>query len=576
MGTRTGTVSDVFCLGLAQLDPRVGDISANRDGLLRGRMEAGALGAELVLGGELGLVGYPPEDLLLRSGFLEASASAAREIAVACDDGGSGLLFGAPLCEGDKLYNVLYLAHGGELTVAHKKCILPNYGVFDEKRYFTSASVEDISPLLWRDYRLGVLICEDCREESPSARLAEMGAQCLLVSNASPYHSGKHARRVELMAARARESGLSGVYVNLVGAQEDLVFDGTSFAIDGAGVETARLESFVEQVSLISFVDENGRLVAQPATRAAARAGVLAEEMTDDAARYATLTLGLRGYFVKSGFGRALLGLSGGIDSALTLALAVDALGADNVRAFQMPSEYTSAESREDSRSVADALGVRLEEMEISAVRAAAEATLSSVWSGRFDHREPGLAEENLQSRIRGLLLMTLSNQDGDLLLATGNKSEYAVGYATLYGDTCGGYAPLKDLYKTQVYQLARWRNRSCPKGGKGVGGVIFSERILSKAPSAELRPEQTDQDSLPSYDTLDGVLHGLLEENRTPQALVRDGYDSDVVSFVVGRLRGSEFKRRQAPPGPRVSCRAFGRDRRHPILDGFSENGIR
>ncbi|MDA7981148.1 MAG: NAD+ synthase [Alphaproteobacteria bacterium] len=559
-------MSNPLKLGMAQINPKVGDFAANEQTLMQARAAAQNLGAELVLAGELALVGYPPEDLLARNAFIAAAETTARKIAAQCDSDGPALLFGAPIREGEHLYNALLLADNGELKTAHKKCVLPNYGVFDEKRYFTPADPAEIAPLKWRDRNLGVLLCEDCWEKTPAQNLAARNAQCLLVANASPYSENKHLRRRELMSARAKENKLGGVYVNLVGAQEDLVFDGSSFAVDDIGAELARLASFTEETALVTLAARAGRLVPLPADSAPAP--------SEDAARYAAVTLGVRDYFAKSGFTRALLGLSGGIDSAVVLALAVDALGAGNVRAFMLPSEYTSAESREDAAAVAAALNVSLHEMEIGAVRDAAEKTLAPVFGDDFNRAAPGLAEENLQSRIRGALLMTLANQSGDLLLATGNKSEFAVGYATLYGDTCGGYAPLKDIYKTQVYQLARWRNEERNYDARGADGEIFPPRILSKPPSAELRPDQTDQDTLPPYEILDAVLHGLLERNRAPAELI-DDYDPGVVFFVVERLRESEFKRRQAPPGPRVSVRAFGRDRRHPILDNFIEERL-
>jgi NAD+ synthase (glutamine-hydrolysing) len=532
-------------LALAQFDFPVGAVAANADRVRALMRDAHTGGAELLACPELALSGYPPEDLLLRPSFLAACQSEMDRLATESD--GLAALVGFPHSEG-VAYNAAALLREGRIAQVAHKCVLPNYGVFDDKRWFESGHAVTVTTL--GGVRVGLLICEDVWQPEPAAAAARAGAEAIIVINASPFDTAKQAQREALLAARARETGCAFAYLNMVGGQDDVVYDGASLLVDGDGTVAARAPAFVDALLWAEF-DSGSR-------KWKARDWPIARDTSPEATLYAALVRGVRDYVRKNGFDGVLLGLSGGIDSALTLAVAVDALGADKVTAVMLPSRYTSDLSLREAHAQARTLGVEYLDVPIGGVVDAAGAALEPACGELAD-----LTAQNLQARSRGLLLMALSNQTGKLLLTTGNKSEMAVGYATLYGDMCGGYAPLKDVYKTQVYQLARWRNRP------GQGDMIPAA-VIARAPSAELRADQTDQDSLPDYDVLDGILRRCIEGAESQAEIVAAGYDPDDVQRVVRMLYVSEFKRRQSAPGPRVSTCAFGRERRYPISNAW------
>ncbi|HYD98126.1 MAG TPA: NAD+ synthase, partial [Alphaproteobacteria bacterium] len=503
--------ADRLVLAMAQLDPVVGDIPGNLAKIRAAR--AAASGADLVLTPELSLVGYPPEDLVLKPAFVEAARAALDALAADTADGGPALLVGLPWPSGDArrpVHNAVALLDGGRVVKVQAKHDLPNYGVFDEVRVFAPGPLPEATD--FRGIRLGLLVCEDMWTAGPTAALAKGGAELILVPNGSPYEQDKVGERAELAALRAAESRLPLVYVNQVGGQDELVFDGASFVLDASGGLRVQLPAFAEAVRTVEFRREAGRWVPADGPHAAVPRG--------PAAVYGALVLGLRSYVEKNRFPGVILGLSGGIDSALAAALAVDALGPDRVRAVMMPSPYTSQDSLDDAEDCARRLGIRLDTVSIGPAMAAFDTMLGPLFEGRA----PDVTEENLQSRARGVALMALSNKFGHMVLSTGNKSEMSAGYATLYGDMCGGYAILKDVYKTTVYAISEWRNTAVPEGGRGPAGVVIPERILTKAPSAELKPDQTDQDNLPPYEVLDAILHGLVEEEATLDQIVARG----------------------------------------------------
>ncbi|HET7359344.1 MAG TPA: NAD+ synthase [Rhodanobacteraceae bacterium] len=534
-------------LALAQHDFPVGAVAANAARMRELLEEARIAGASLVAFPELSLCGYPPEDLLLRPSFLAECAAQLQALATATGD--VAALVGHPHADGDGSCNAASLLRGGRVACTARKQALPNYAVFDERRYFrpgTRSEVADIGGI-----RVGLLICEDVWEPAPAMQAAAAGAELLLVINASPWDGAKQREREALLAERARASGCAIAYLNLVGGQDDLLFDGASLLVDADGRIAARAPAFADALLLCEFDSASRRLRAQ-AWPVAADAGA-------EATLYAGLRRGVRDYVDKNGFSGVLLGLSGGIDSALTLALAVDALGAERVAAVMLPTRYTSQLSLDGARAQAEALGVDYQVLSIEAALETMLATLLPAFAGK----PVDTAEENLQARIRGALLMALSNKHGGLLLATGNKSEMAVGYATLYGDMCGGYAPLKDVYKTVVYRLARWRNEAHD-------GPVIPAAVIGRPPSAELRHDQTDQDSLPPYDELDAILERFIEGEQSQADIVAAGFTAAVVQRVARLVLANEFKRRQAAPGPRVTRRAFGRDRRYPISSAW------
>ena len=544
-------------IALAQLNPTVGDVAGNAAMMRRVRDEAAAQGADLVVCSELALVGYPPEDLVLRPALVDAAAAVLGELERESRSMSIGLVATLPWRHEGRLYNAAALVAGGR-TEFRFKHELPNYGVFDEKRVFAPGPLPD--PVDLRGVRIGLPICEDVWSPACAARLANAGAELLLVPNGSPFEVDKFHQRLDLVRSRVSETGLPIAYVNQAGGQDELVFDGGSFVINPDQSLAVILPFWRESLTLTRWTPQNGRY------RCDGHADWKDSERP--ASVYNAMLLGLRDYVRKNGFPGIVLGLSGGIDSALTAAVAVDALGPSRVRGVRLPSRFTSEASMTDAEETASRLGIRLDTLAISPAVAAVEATLAPVFAGQ----PPGVAEENVQARMRGVLLMALSNKFGELLVTTGNKSEMSVGYATLYGDMCGGYSVLKDIYKTEVYRLARWRNENRADGGLGPEGRVIPESSLTKAPTAELRPNQTDQDTLPPYEDLDAVLEGLVEEELSVDALAARGFAREMVVRVQRLLYSAEYKRRQAPPGVKITRRSFGRDRRYPLTNAFRE----
>ncbi|PZO01713.1 MAG: NAD+ synthase [Hyphomicrobiales bacterium] len=550
-----------FRLALAQLNPTVGDVAGNAVRVRETRRQAGEAGADLVMFPELFLCGYPPEDLVLKPAFQDACRKACEDLARETADGGPAILVGLPWVEGGKLHNAYALLDGGVIQSVRFKVDLPDYGVFDEARIFAPGPLP--GPVLFRDrVRLGLPICEDIWSEEVVECLAETGAEILLSPNGSPFRRGVGDERMNVAVARVVESGLPLVYLNQVGGQDELVFDGVSFVLDANRNLTHQLPAFAEALVMTDWVREAGRWRCQP--------GEVAAIETGDEADYAACVLGLRDYVGKTGFPGVVLGLSGGIDSALCAAIAVDALGADHVTCVMMPSRYTAGQSLADAQACAQALGVRYETVPIAGTVKAFEATLAGLFAGR----SPDVTEENLQSRTRGTLLMALSNKFGWMLVTTGNKSEMSCGYATLYGDMNGGFNPIKDLYKTDVFRLSALRNRWKPHGAKGPDGPVIPEAILTRAPSAELREDQTDEDALPPYEVLDAILIALIEREERVADIVAAGHDRETVIAVERLLHRAEYKRRQAAPGVKITSRNLGRDRRYPIVNVFSDMG--
>ncbi len=543
-------------LALAQHDFPVGAVAANAARVSALMQQACAGGAGLLVCPELTLSGYSPEDLLLRPSFLAACERQLQALAQSCV--GLAAIVGFPHSAGEVFNAAALLRDGAIAGVAHKQA-LPNYGVFDDRRYFRPGHASCVNTA--GGVRLGVLICEDIWQPEPAASAARDGAELLVVINASPWDAGKHAERERVLTARARETGCAIAYLNLVGGQDEVIYDGGSLLVDGDGRIAAQAPAFHDALLYADF-DAGARTLHAHAWPA--------PQQDDLAVLYAGLLRGIRDYVRKNGFSDVLLGLSGGIDSALTLALAVDALGAQHVRACMLPSRYTSQLSLREAQAQAHLLGVDCAELSIEPGYAALIGTLAPQFAGRA----PDSTEENLQSRIRGVLLMALSNKRGALLLTTGNKSEMAVGYATLYGDMCGAYAPLKDVYKTTVYALARWRNAVRrevldPELATAAGEVI-PRAVIERAPSAELREDQTDQDSLPPYEVLDAILERFIEGEQSQAEIAAAGFDAETVRRVARLVMRNEFKRRQAAPGPKVTRRAFGRERRYPITSGW------
>ncbi len=550
-------MTDTLNIALAQINPTVGDIDGNIALIAASRDEAGRLGSDLMVATELSVSGYPPEDLVLKPAFLDIIEDRVGTLAEQTGGGGPALLIGAPWRDAGNLYNASLLLENGEIAAIRYKHQLPNYGVFDEKRVFTAAGLPE--PVAFRGLRLGVMICEDMWRPEVAEYLTEQGADILVVINGSPYEMDKKHARLDYARARATESGLGLIYVNQVGGQDELVFDGDSFIMHGDGTLRARLPSWRQLVS--------NSVWRRDGQRWACRASVVDDHPGGMEAVYRAICLGLRDYVNKNHFSGVLIGLSGGIDSALSAVVAVDALGAERVHCVMMPSPYTSRESLEDAAEVARLLGCRLDTISI---RPAMEA-FDSMLRESFVQHAADTTEENIQARSRGLTLMALSNKFGYMVLSTGNKSEMSVGYSTLYGDMCGGYSVLKDIYKTTVFALSRWRNENRPDDVLGPGGVVMPDRVITKPPSAELKHGQKDEDSLPPYDVLDDILHGLIEGEQSLRDLAARGHAVATVERVWRMVDRAEYKRRQAPPGVKISSRAFGRDRRYPITNGFT-----
>lgn len=558
-------------VALAQLNLRVGDLVGNVEKIVATCEQAVDQGADIVVTPELSLVGYPPEDLLLRPAFYARCIQAFQELRIKLARFEHlHVLVGHPVQDVDEAnnlgddgspqqccYNAVSVLRGGDVLGTYRKHRLPNYGVFDEARYFTPHS--QALTFTVRGLVFGINLCEDIWSSQAPAAAKEAGADILLVPNASPYHLHKQNQRHETVRERTLETGMPVVYTNLVGGQDELVFDGASFVMDGFGRLQAQLETCVESLAWVEFEAVGTGLDRHIFTHRAQ----IAPEIPLESQVYRALVLGVRDYVHKNGFGGVLIGLSGGIDSALTLAIAVDALGAEKVRTVMMPSPYTADISWIDARDMAQRLGVRYDEIPIAPIVDALSKQLAPPFAGVDVDTTSDTTEENLQARVRGTLLMALSNKTGAIVLTTGNKSEMATGYCTLYGDMAGGFAVIKDVFKTLVYRLSRWRNEQ---------SEVIPERILTRPPSAELRPNQTDQDSLPPYDVLDEILRLYLEEQMTVVDIVRHGYDNDTVHRVVRLVQVNEYKRRQAPIGIRVTERAFGRDWRYPITNHFRE----
>ena len=550
-------MAETLKIALAQLNPHEGALTANAALIRKARAEAARLGADLVVTPEFSIAGYPPEDLVRKPAFLAACEAEIASLAAETADGGPGLVVGGPWREGEKVFNALFLLEAGQIAARRAKHELPNYGVFDDKRVFDAGPAP--GPIPFRGFRLGLMICEDWWFPAVSETLSETGAEILIAINGSPFEAEKHQARLDLAVSRCVETGLGFVFVNQVGGQEELVFEGASFVMNADRSLAHVMPMFTEGLRITEWRRDGGVLVCA--------AGEIAPALPRLEQIYGAMVLGLRDYVNKNRFPGVVLGLSGGIDSAISAAVAVDALGADRVRAVMMPSPYTSIESLEDAAECAQLLGIRYENIGIGPAMEAFAGMLAPA----FGNRPPDITEENLQSRIRGVTLMALSNKFGDMLLTTGNKSEMSTGYATIYGDMCGGYSVLKDVYKTTVFALSRWRNEHCPEGGLGPRGMVMPERVITKPPSAELKPDQKDQDSLPPYDVLDAILEGLVEGEKSVDALVADGFDRALVLRVWRLLDRAEYKRRQAPPGVKITPRAFGRDRRYPITNGFT-----
>jgi NAD+ synthase (glutamine-hydrolysing) len=539
-------VSPSFRVVMAQLDFLVGDIVGNVDKIVTAAVEArDRLQADLIVFPELAMTGYPPEDLLLRPGFIRQVDPALQRLRREIQ--GIVAVVGCPLSTPEGLRNAAVVLDQGEIRASYLKQWLPNYSVFDEKRYFVPG--EDAAVVNIAGAPVGVTICEDVWLPGPVAQAADAGAQLLVNLNASPYHAGKGEQRLTVLQHRVREGRIPIVYVNLIGGQDELVFDGGSMVVGADGALMQRAPFFTEGLYPVDF-----RISAQGATPVP---GEVVGEPGPEEGIYQALVLGVRDYVNKNGFPGAVLGLSGGIDSALTLAIAVDALGPERVEAVLMPSRYTADMSNTDAEQEARMLGVKYHLMPIEPAFQSFLEILQPVLAGR----PPDATEENLQARCRGVLLMAISNKTGKLVLTTGNKSETAVGYSTLYGDMAGGFAPIKDVLKTMVYRLAAWRNRQSP---------VIPQRVFDRPPSAELRPDQTDQDSLPPYDVLDAILHSYVEEDHSVEELINAGFDQVMVERVARLVILNEYKRRQAAPGVRITPRAFGRDRRYPITSGF------
>jgi NAD+ synthase len=557
--------ADRLAIAVAQLNPIVGDISGNLQRARTARATAARDGADLIAFSELFIAGYPPEDLVLKPAFQAACRGAVETLARETDDGGPAVLIGTPWVDDNKLYNAYALLADGRIGAIRFKVNLPNYGVFDEKRVFASGPVP--GPVNVRDVRLGLPICEDTWTdwgdyENVVECLAETGAELLLVPNGSPYWRGKADIRLNVSVARVTEAGLPLIYVNQVGGQDELVFDGASFGLNADRSIAFQLPAFTESVVTTRWSRTNaGWRCAQ---------GPFAAAEDSDRSDYTACMLGLRDYVDKNGFAGVVMGLSGGIDSALCAVLATDALGAERVRCVMLPFRFTAQQSLDDAAAIARALGVRYDVVPIESAVKGLESTLADLFAGKARD----VTEENLQARARGTVLMAISNKFGLMVVTTGNKSEMSVGYATLYGDMNGGFNPIKDLYKTEVYRLARLRNHWKPDGALGPDGAVIVEDVLTRAPSAELRENQTDQDTLPPYDTLDAILQRLVEGEEPTAKIVAAGFDRDTVMKVERMLNIAEYKRRQAAPGVKVTLKNFGRDRRYPIVNRFRDPG--
>ena len=550
---------DVLRIAVAQLNPTVGDIAGNLAKAREARADAARHRADLVLFTELFISGYPPEDLVMKPAFLAACERAVREFAEDTADGGPGVVIGVPLARGALRHNSVMVLDGGKVTAERHKVDLPNYGEFDEKRVFHEGPMP--GPVDFRGIRLGIPVCEDIWGDlGVCETLAESGAEILLVPNGSPYYRGKIDVRHQVVIRQVIESDLPVLYANQLGGQDELVFDGASFAFNADRKLAFQMSQFEDQVIVTTWRrGEEGWFCDE---------GPMSRIPEGEEADYRACMLGLRDYVNKNGFKGVVLGLSGGIDSAICAALAVDALGEERLHAIMLPYKYTSSESLADAEICAKMLGCRYD---VVPIREPVEGFMSAL-SSLFEGTESGVTEENLQSRTRGTILMAVSNKFGSMVVTTGNKSEMSVGYATLYGDMNGGFNPIKDLYKMQVYALARWRNAHTPPGALGPTGLVIPQNIIDKEPSAELRPDQTDQDSLPPYPVLDDILESLVEHEMAVDDIVARGHDRELVHRIEHLLYIAEYKRRQSAPGVKITRKNFGRDRRYPITNRFRD----
>ena len=546
---------DTLKIALAQVNQSVGDLAGNAAAMLAVREKA--RGADLVVFPELQLIGYPPEDLILKPALVERAAAELQQLAGATADGGPAMLVGSVFVRDGALHNGMALLDQGKIAAVRFKHELPNYGTFDEVRLFQPGPLPE--PIVFRGVMIGVPICEDIWQPDVCRHLADFGAELLIVPNGSPYEIDKDTLRIDGVAKlRAVDTKLPLAYLNRVGGQDELVFDGASFVINGDGTLAVQLTDWEEQLVLTQWT--------RTAQGWRCDRGAIASLADHPEDIYCAMVLALRDYVDRNRFPGVVLGLSGGIDSAICAAIAADALGPERVWTVMLPSRFTSQDSLEDATACAQMIGCRYDTIPIGPAVEAFTGMLAPVFAGRA----ADLAEENLQSRIRGVTLMGLSNKFGPMLLTTGNKSEMSVGYATIYGDMAGGYNPLKDAYKTTVFAISRWRNAHRPKIGLGPDGPVMPERIITKPPTAELRENQKDSDSLPPYEVLDPILLGLVEHEKSVAQLVSEGFDHDVVVRIERLLHLAEYKRRQAPPGVKLGSRNFGRDRRYPITHAF------
>ena len=546
---------------IAQLNPVMGDIAGNMKKLIDARTKANGQGADVIVAPETYLTGYQTDDLVQVEGFLAACDDAIQHLAAVTADGGAAIIVGCPRRDGALVRNSVFVLDDGRVLAIRDKARLPGTGVFDDPRNFAPGEMP--GPVMLRGALLGLPVCEDMWHADVVECIEESGAELMISCNGSPFEEDKIDDRMMTTIARVSESQMPLIYVNLVGGQDDLVFDGGSFAVNPGGQIAAYMPCFTESVSYIEAkkTPEGWRLQ-----------GSVVQPETGDLSLWRCITLGIRDYVEKNGFDRVILGLSGGVDSALVAVLAVDALGADRVDVVMMPSPFTSQISLDDAKTLADNLGITLSHIDIDPAMQAVHTMLEDP----FAKADPSLAKENLQSRLRGLALMSISNTTGQMVLTTGNKSEYATGYATLYGDMCGGYAPLIDVWKTRVFDLCHWRNKNLPKGALGpdgkdcVDGHVIPERIITRPPSAELRPDQQDSDSLPDYETLDAIMKALVEDQKAVESIIADGFDAVLVKRCAQMLMRAEYKRRQCAPGPKLTKRAFYRDRRFPITSRY------
>ena len=548
-----------LAIAIAQIAPIVGDIDGNVARILAAREEAAKAGADLVVFCELVVSGYPPEDLVKKPAYQRACKEAVDLLAAKTGDDGPAMIIGSPWPEGDKLYNAAFLLADGKVAAKRYKVRLPNYGVFDEPRRFTPGAAFP-EPTWFKGVKLGLMVCEDMWIAGAGEHLADAGAQIFIVPHGSPFRKSALEERTHAARARVSATGKPLIFVNQLAGQDEVLFEGAGFVMNAGGVVQYRAPQFAACIAMTRWVKDitGWRCVEGPE-----HDWVEGDEMI-----YRAVTMAVRDYVVKNRFKGVVIGLSGGVDSALTAAIAVDALGADAVHCVMMPSRYTSKESLEDAQACAKALGVSYRSIDIEPGVASFDAMLESA----FHNLDKDVTEENIQSRLRGVILMALSNKFGDMVLTTGNKSEMSVGYATLYGDMNGGYNPLKDLYKLEVFALCRWRNAHYAHDLKGPKGEVIPERIITKPPSAELREDQKDQDSLPPYEVLDPILEMLVEKEMAVRDIVAEGYDEKTVRRVEHLLYVAEYKRRQAAPGPKVASVNFGRDRRYPITNGWRD----